>query len=394
MKTEYLQKVNLLFDRFKESIEYQKRLKQLKFCDIAKKVIFETISDKITNDSLTGFIQMFKVNSSVSTFERYLKLNIKDETKNKDIMNTFDSLELRGYTAAGRFKIKNLTDEQLEKVRLFLLSAFDVKDINDAVSLIKQFESYNLPEVKKGIYSPWLHYINPNIFPIINSTSKRFIKWLEMSNNYTDQILEFNKIRSYLNLSDLGLIDSFIYKIEKSLVGDNIHVKLFSMSLSDEKLKEVYDIIKENKNYSEYSKIIKEEYYFRYKIEDNIKRFWVLGAFTSLKDINLKGDKDRTEYFTDKGIWINGYKNRYNEIVNSIKVGDVVAIKSVYVKDGKSTMRIRNTGIVTNNLKDGRTIEVNWKKGFEQFDLYFTGGYWSTITEVKNEEHINSIWLD
>jgi hypothetical protein len=391
MKTENLEKLNLLFIRFKTSNFYKNRTNQLGFCSIAEDVIRETINlDSITNHHLTGFIQMFKINSSISTFSNYLK-NLVSSDKYKEILDDFTSSEIRGYTAAGRFTIKNLDKNQLEEVKSFLLSAFEVKSVDDAVSLVKEFESLNIPEVKRGIYSPWLYYINPKLFPIVNSSSKNLIKWMKMSSSYSDLIYEFHEIKKHLNVNDFGIIDSFIYDTDKYLkVKDNILVRLFSMSLSDEKLKQVFEVIKDKE--SEYSNVIKNEYYFRNNIIDETQRYWVVGSFTSLEDIGLIGVKDRTEYFVDNGVWINGYRKKYNDIVNSIKIGDKISIKAVFSKDTKSFMRIKAIGSVIENIKDGRTLKVNWVKDFNEYDVEFTGGYWSTISEVKLKEHIDIIW--
>ena len=79
MKTENIEKSILLFNRFKRSKEYNNRTIQLQFASIAKEIISETLKfDKLTNEHLTGLIQMFKVNASTSTFEKYLKLNVSD----------------------------------------------------------------------------------------------------------------------------------------------------------------------------------------------------------------------------------------------------------------------------------------------------------------------------
>ncbi|NBU82478.1 MAG: hypothetical protein EBS55_12595, partial [Flavobacteriaceae bacterium] len=138
--------------------------------------------------------------------------------------------------------------------------------------------------------------------------------------------------------------------------------------------------------------------------ESHIQRFWLLGAYTSLRngsnmgfsgnnEVKSSNQIDRTEYFVNNGIWIHGFNDRLKDDVNRIKIGDKVAIKSVFVKNGQSVMRIKSIGHVTGNLKDGRTLKIDWSENFDQFNVDFTGGYWSTISEVKKEEHISKIWI-
>lgn len=394
MKTENIEKLVLLFNRFKISKEYNNRSRQLQFAAIAKDIISETLKfDKLTNDHLIGFIQMFKANTSKSTFEKYLKLNVSDvEVRNK-ILENKTSLEVSGYTAAGRFVIKNLSDIQLDQIKTFLKQAFDVKNIEDAVKLSQDFERLNITVLKKEIYSTWLYYINSSFFPIVNSTTKLFIKWLAMSKTYCSLIGQFSSIRKLLNIDDLGMVYSFIYDFNLTLKErDDVLVKLFLLSLSDEKLIQIYNTIKDKNG--KYSDFIKNEYYYRNNIDEksNIKRFWLVGAFTSHEELGLIGTKDRSDYYINNSIWINGYKNRYQDLVNSVKIGDEVAIKAVFVKEGKSTMRIKACGIVQESSKDGRTLKIEWISNFNQFDVEFTGGYWQTISEVENEDHIKKIW--
>jgi 5-methylcytosine-specific restriction protein B len=55
-------------------------------------------------------------------------------------------------------------------------------------------------------------------------------------------------------------------------------------------------------------------------------------------------------------------------------------------------MKIKCKGVVTKNHKDGKKLDINWDKNFKPFELNFTGGYWTTVSVVKNEEHIKTIF--
>lgn len=406
MKTENIDKLKILFDRFKTSRNYLERVRNSQFCDIAKIIISQSLNEKLTNEKLTGLIQIFKVKSSNSTIKKYLEINLPKQELIDEIYLKITSLDVRGYTAAGKFIISNMSEEDLEKIKTFLKLAFEVDNIEQATKLCREFENLNLPQIKPGIYSPWLHYINPHIFPIINSSNKKFRKWMDFRGNYSDMISQFGYLNQELKLNDLGILDSFIYFNLNDLLDkkDQIELLIWVMSLSDEKLSQFHQLTKDNKNNS--AEIIKKEFNFRNDIdeESHIQRFWLLGAYTSLRNgsnMGFSGNNevkssiqiDRTEYFVNNGIWIHGFNDRLKDDVNRIKIGDKVAIKSVFVKDGQSVMRIKSIGHVTGNLKDGRTLKIDWSENFEQFNVDFTGGYWSTISEVKKEEHISKIWI-
>ncbi|WP_404360404.1 McrB family protein [Methylotuvimicrobium sp. KM1] len=111
---------------------------------------------------------------------------------------------------------------------------------------------------------------------------------------------------------------------------------------------------------------------------------WFVGA-------SYGGTNDQTDRFVDKGVWENGYGNKYLDLVQSIKPGERIAIKSTYTRkhnlpfDNRghvaSVMAIKAIGIVTKNHGDGRIVEVDWTKLEEPREWYFYT-YRSTIWQV------------
>jgi 5-methylcytosine-specific restriction protein B len=53
--------------------------------------------------------------------------------------------------------------------------------------------------------------------------------------------------------------------------------------------------------------------------------YWFVGA-------SFSGEDDQFKRFVSQGIWENGYENELIDKVNSMKVGDKIAIKSSYVR--------------------------------------------------------------
>ncbi len=100
---------------------------------------------------------------------------------------------------------------------------------------------------------------------------------------------------------------------------------------------------------------------------------------------------DQTQNFIQQGIWQNGYTDKFLNTVNRVKVGDKVAIKTVYVqKNGLpfknygcdvSCMKIKVIGEVTENLGDGRTLKVKWQT-LEKERYIYLYTYWHTIMRV------------
>ncbi|SMG63154.1 [weak similarity to] AAA ATPase, partial [methanotrophic bacterial endosymbiont of Bathymodiolus sp.] len=95
------------------------------------------------------------------------------------------------------------------------------------------------------------------------------------------------------------------------------------------------------------------------------KSYWFVGASYG------KGSEDQTDRFLAEGVWQNGYKDKYLDVVRSMQPGDKIAIKSSYVRkrnlsfDNKeqsvSVMGIKAIGVVTKNHGDGRFVDVDWE---------------------------------
>ena len=87
--------------------------------------------------------------------------------------------------------------------------------------------------------------------------------------------------------------------------------------------------------------------------------YWMVGAYWEDDD-----PQDQTERFLAEGIWENGWKDRFQEEVKRIKVGDRIAIKASFTQKndlpfdnrGKtvSGLAIKATGTVVKNHGDGR----------------------------------------
>ena len=90
---------------------------------------------------------------------------------------------------------------------------------------------------------------------------------------------------------------------------------------------------------------------------------WFVGA-------SFGGIDDQTERFVREGIWEGGPIERWGDVINSIQHGDRIAMKSTYTRKYKvrfdnhgkfvSVMAIKATGVVTENMSDGRSLRVDW----------------------------------
>ncbi len=92
--------------------------------------------------------------------------------------------------------------------------------------------------------------------------------------------------------------------------------------------------------------------------------------------------------FIKEGIWENGYEeDKYSDLFSEIRVGDLFALKSTFVKgrkpNAKSYLRIKKIGVVT-QIVDTHTIKINWYDDIKEFDLTNIRWYANTLEKITN----------
>lgn len=218
MNTQKLPELDTLYKKFRDNEFYRERKQQFAFVPVAKQIIEETLkNDPITNLHLTGLIQSLKWACTANTFDKYLSINISDPIRRKRISDEAYATEQYGYTAAGKTAITRLNQTQLEQVKSFLLEALQTNDSTTGKKLCDNYDALNVPEVKSGVYSPWLFYINPYVFPIINRTHTTFLNWMGIPTKYSACIEAFAVLKLQTHEDELGTLDAFAYKFDQIL---------------------------------------------------------------------------------------------------------------------------------------------------------------------------------
>jgi 5-methylcytosine-specific restriction protein B len=112
---------------------------------------------------------------------------------------------------------------------------------------------------------------------------------------------------------------------------------------------------------------------------------WFVGAMT--------GGVDQTNRFIDEGIWEHNFddNNRVLAQVRSMQTGERIAIKAAYIKkhgldfetwgNTVSVMAIKASGVIAENMGDGRRLRVHWQRVSPAREWYFYT-YQATIWKV------------
>jgi hypothetical protein len=201
-----------LFEEYKTTEAYKGREDQKTITPIFKEIIWEALKiEPFTNQQLTDFIHIFKHNSSDENFDKKLIALVKDVKKREELSAKAYEIYQPGYTNAGKTGISTPTPKQVKRIKQFLLDAFNVKTTEEAIALCKNFDAENIPEVKKGIYSPLLYYINPEIFPIVNQSQKKFADWIDLADDYPTLIDEYTELNKLIKEPEFAQIDFFAH---------------------------------------------------------------------------------------------------------------------------------------------------------------------------------------
>lgn len=113
--------------------------------------------------------------------------------------------------------------------------------------------------------------------------------------------------------------------------------------------------------------------------------YWLVGA-------SYGGTDDQTARFYSEGIWENGWNDKYLEDVKSMQPGDRIAIKASYTRKNNlpfdnrgqfvSILLIKATGVIEDNMGDGRRVKVKWIPLNPPCEWYFftqRGTIWHVI---------------
>lgn len=120
---------------------------------------------------------------------------------------------------------------------------------------------------------------------------------------------------------------------------------------------------------------------------------WYVGATGNDDNGNWT---DFSEQYIAEGRWENRWDNKFIDAVNSMEVGDRIAIKAAYTKKNGlpfnncgqvvGVMAIKAIGVIAENPKDGKNVKVQWEKVDPTKEWYGSGVLRTTVHHVAADE--------
>ncbi len=216
LREDQLEEIKVRFEDWKWTNDfYPKRVKQIEeFVELGRGVVWHAIhSGELTNEKLTALIQVLRANASWTVINKYLPILVSREKDLEVIRGEFSITETRGFTGVGRNVIHGLKEENLKAVHVLLQEGEEAKTREEAQAIVARFEASNVRFVKSGIYSPWLYYLKPDLFPISNESHKAFRQKYGFPQPYTERMPGYWQLADHLDV-DLGVLDAFIHSSE------------------------------------------------------------------------------------------------------------------------------------------------------------------------------------
>ena len=210
-KTSFIKKE---YNDFKKTSRYIERKDQLTFVDFARTILEKVLQKKsLTNEQLTALIQIFGHGSRKENIVKYIDVLNFGESDSKDLIKIYVDLGQTGFTGRGKATIKGLSSEQLSIVHRFLVNILESNSEKSMKEIVSKFEQMNIPQVKYGVYSPWLYYLHPTMCPIVAGPVKYYLKEIGWDqNNYLDAWDMLKQIKQVTKENNYGFLDAFIYK--------------------------------------------------------------------------------------------------------------------------------------------------------------------------------------
>lgn len=104
------------------------------------------------------------------------------------------------------------------------------------------------------------------------------------------------------------------------------------------------------------------------------------------------GEKQR-DRFLKEGIWENGKENRFQDVVDSVEVGDIIFLKSTFRrKETGGFLRLSAIGVILENEKGNALLKANWFEFKDEIELKRGAHLRNTIQQI-GDDYIDDILI-
>lgn len=198
------------------------RAEQRAFCPIASKIIHAVIEkDEVDAKDFEGLMHLFsfkaRSNNEKGVTHEYAQTWFKQHVPihANELFQEYRGCAYGGFTALGKTGL-TITTTEAREVRDFLRKISECTDKKQCMTQLLLFRDKNISQVKPGIYSPWLHYMKPDILPISNKVVEDFLCLFpylpirQIMKDYCKTVNVLTELRNILVVEDFSMLDAFM----------------------------------------------------------------------------------------------------------------------------------------------------------------------------------------
>lgn len=205
-----------LWKGYQESVDddfITDREQRLDFQPVARQLIQDLLIEHPAwgYEQINALNQLLKLDPSAIVVKKYLSA-VFSGNQLEYYSDKFKKADKKGITTLGLngFDDSKVSLNEIELVRTFLSKALSTTSHKEGLEVIQKFEKLKIGYVKKGVFSPWLFFINPKLFPFSNGTHEGFLKHLGSNDSYERSFSLQHEILKALDIDDFGHLDAMI----------------------------------------------------------------------------------------------------------------------------------------------------------------------------------------
>ena len=210
-----LDKLKVRYDAFvKDHPELlNKRRGQItEFVPIAKRLLLATLGrPDLSAAHLSSLIAVLSANASSALLLERIPTLVADNDEKDAILDALTETEHRGLTRMAKSSVGRRNDQEVAAISAFVLGVQGLKSSTEAVDHVKRFDERGIPEFKSGVYSPWLYYMRPDLFPISNGAVNESLEDIGAPVSYPELVGTLPDLLGAIGEHDAGVLDRVLY---------------------------------------------------------------------------------------------------------------------------------------------------------------------------------------
>ncbi|MFN8352470.1 MAG: AAA family ATPase [Flavobacteriales bacterium] len=191
----------------------ERRREQInEFVPIAKRLLVAVLGrPDLTAAHLSSLIAVLSASASSNLLLERIPSLVVDNDEKDAILGALAETDHRGLTRMAKSSVGPRVAREVAAIRAFVLGAQGLKTSTEAAEHVRRFDQRRIPEFKSGVYSPWLYYMRPDLFPIANGAVNGSLEEIGAPTSYPQLVEALHELLGAIGEHDAGILDRILY---------------------------------------------------------------------------------------------------------------------------------------------------------------------------------------